>query len=79
MAKSIRKILNVLPIVAIITWCLLQSPVMIDARKHHGDIIIIGGGGGDGGGFGGLGGLLTLGSVFGAFGDGDLILGRRRK
>ncbi|OTF76671.1 hypothetical protein BLA29_009799 [Euroglyphus maynei] len=62
---------------------MIQS--LVEARSG-GDVIILGGfghghgGGGhdDGFGFGHFGHILTLGSLFGAFGDGNVILGRRR-
>jgi len=49
----------------------------LNEAKKGGDIIILGGFG-QGGGGGGMGDLFTLGSMFGAFGDGNFIMGRRR-
>ena len=57
--------------------CLLQLATLLEARRG-GDVIILGGFGDYHGTFGHLGGALTLGSLFGLFGDGDVILGRRR-
>lgn len=70
----------ILAIIFIISL-LIQS--LVEARSG-GDVIILGGfghgGHGHGGhdGFGHFGHMLTLGSLFGAFGDGTVILGRRR-
>lgn len=48
--------------------------------RKSGDIIIMGGGGRGGMfGGGGMGDILTMGSLFGAFGDGTFIMGRRRR
>jgi len=54
--------------------------ITINEGRKRGDIIILGGFGGGNGGFGGggFGDMLTLGSLFGAFGDGNFIMGRRR-
>lgn len=54
-------------------------PTPTEGRKR-GDIIIMGGGNGGGMfGGGGMGSILTMGSLFGAFGDDTFIMGRRRR
>ncbi len=65
-------------LLAFLTVIMVASflPTATECRKH-GDIIILGGHGGFGGG--GMGNILTLGSLFGAFGDGTFIMGRRRR
>ncbi|KAH7636712.1 uncharacterized protein LOC142597358 [Dermatophagoides farinae] len=58
----------------------LMANSLVEARSG-GDVIILGGfghGHGHGHDFGHFGHILTLGSLFGAFGDGNVILGRRR-
>lgn len=74
---------------ALLFICLLvisvpYGPTTVESRKMKiGDIIIIGGLGGGGGKggkgmFGDMGHLVTLGSLMGLFGEGNLIMGRRR-
>ena len=57
---------------------LMLASITVDAKKR-GSIIILGGGhGGDGYGHGGgFNDMLMWGSALGAFGDGNIILGRR--